>query len=392
MGECLLHRLEEAGMRQLSVDDLARLRNQYEPPCISLYQPTHRHHPDNQQDPIRYRNLRSQLESTLRQKYTARESRALLGKYRSLERDSNFWNHRTEGLAILSSPQVFDVFELQRPVPELLVVAQNFYTKPLLRILQSADRYQVLCLGRHSVALFEGNRDAIDPVDLDDVLGPLREAVALDRERPGVAARASPGGGGTVHYATGQKSQEVELEQQRFFRAVDRAILEHHSRRSSLPLMLAALPEYHATFRALSHNPFLLADGIQTNPDALDPDHLRALAWQKIEPHYLQRLERLLDQYQTAKTRELASDEAQQVAAATLAGRVGTLLVEADRQLAGRIDDSTGRIEPGAACDPDIGDVFNDLAEVVVRMKGEVVVVPADRMPSSTGIAAIYRF
>ena len=29
----------------------------WSPPCISLYQPTHRRHPDNQQDPIRFRNL-----------------------------------------------------------------------------------------------------------------------------------------------------------------------------------------------------------------------------------------------------------------------------------------------------------------------------------------------
>jgi len=28
----------------------------HEPPCLSLYQPTHRAHPDKQQDPIRFRN------------------------------------------------------------------------------------------------------------------------------------------------------------------------------------------------------------------------------------------------------------------------------------------------------------------------------------------------
>ena len=32
------------------------------------------------------------------------------------------------------------------------------------------------------------------------------------------------------------------------------------------------------------------------------------------------------------------------------------------------------------------------LAEAVVRMKGEAIVVPTQRMPSDTGVAAIYRF
>ena len=31
--------------------------------CLSLYQPTHRRHPDNQQDPIRFRHLVKALET-----------------------------------------------------------------------------------------------------------------------------------------------------------------------------------------------------------------------------------------------------------------------------------------------------------------------------------------
>ena len=39
-----------------------------------------------------------------------------------------------------------------------------------------------------------------------------------------------------------------------------------------------------------------------------------------------------------------------------------------------------------------VGDVLNDLAEWTLEMHGEVVMVPAQRMPSSTGIAATYRY
>ena len=35
-----------------------------EPPCLSLYQPTHRHYPDTQQNPIRFKNLVSVLETS----------------------------------------------------------------------------------------------------------------------------------------------------------------------------------------------------------------------------------------------------------------------------------------------------------------------------------------
>jgi hypothetical protein len=56
---------------------------------------------------------------------------------------------------------------LQRSAPELAVVAESFHVKPLIRILQSADRYHVLGLNRQQIKLFEGNRDALDEVKLD---------------------------------------------------------------------------------------------------------------------------------------------------------------------------------------------------------------------------------
>jgi len=387
-------------MRQLSRNDLSALLADHEPPCISLYLPTHRAHPENQQDPIRYRNLLAEMENSLRQKYPTREVRTLLEKFQALARDDRFWNHRTDGLAILSSAETFQIFELQRTVPELLVVADSFHTKPLLRILQSADRYQILSLSRHEAKLYEGNRDGLDPVELTDVPSTITEALGEELTEPHLtvasygagAARASGGGAAPSVHGHGDKKDEVDIDRDRFFRSIDRGILEHHSRPSGLPLMLATLTEYHAPFREVSHNPFLMADGIMKNPEALGLDQLRAEAWRIVEPVYLQRLAKLSDDFQVARSRDLGSDDLAQIAVAATAGRVGTLLVEADRQIAGKIDGATGRIQLGDLSDPEVDDVLDDLAELVLRLKGAVVVVPADRLPSDTGAAAIYRF
>jgi hypothetical protein len=91
-------------MRQVTSHDLTRLLATQEPPCISLYLPTHRSHPDNQQDPIRYRNQLQELKTSLHLKYPAREVAALFEKFQALAHDDHFWNHRTDGLAILGSP------------------------------------------------------------------------------------------------------------------------------------------------------------------------------------------------------------------------------------------------------------------------------------------------
>jgi hypothetical protein len=387
-------------MRQLTTGHLAGLLADHEPPCISLYMPTHRNHPENQQDPIRYRNLLTEMENSLRQKYPKREVRTLLEKFQALARDDRFWNHRTDGLAILSSPLTFQMFELQRTIPELLVVADSFHMKPLLRVFQSTDRYHILALNRHEAKLYEGNRYGLDPVELPNVPSTIEEALGEELTEQHLtvasygagAARAAGGGVTPSIHAHGDKKDEVDSDRDRFFRAIDRAILEHHSRPSGLPLMLATLKEYHDPFHKVSGNPFLMADGIMMNSEALNLDQLRAEAWRIVEPMYLERLAKMVDAYQMARSRDLGSDDVARIAVAATAGRVGTLLIEADRQIPGRIDPATGQINAGDIADPEVDDVLDDLAEHVLRIKGDVVLVPADRMPSATGAAAIYRY
>src|SRR3546814_15134496 len=94
------------------------------------------------------------------------------------------WNHNFEGLAVLGAAGLFRVYRLQRPVADLAIVADSFHTKPLMRIVQSADRYQVLGLNRHSARLFEGNRDSIDEITLAPEV-PRKIGRASCRERGG---------------------------------------------------------------------------------------------------------------------------------------------------------------------------------------------------------------
>jgi len=382
-------------MDSLANDYAAGLLNPHEPPCLSLYQPTHRHRPDNAQDPIRFRNLIKSLDDSLRQKFTSREVQPLLKPFLDLAENREFWMYTLDGLAVLGAANFFRVYRLQRPVVELAVVADSFHIKPLFRILQSADRYQVLGLDRQKIKLFEGNRDALDEIDLAPGVPPtITEALGEELTEPHmtVASYGMGAGGPAMRHGHGSKKDEVDVDAERFFRAVDRAVLQHHSRPSSLPLILAALPEYHSLFRQVSQNPFLLPEGIETDPSALSIDTLRERAWRVVEPRYLARLASLVEDFGAAKSKGLGSEDPSLVAEAAVAGRVGTLLIEADRHIPGRIDYASGRIEAGDLTHPEIGDVLDDLGELVLKKGGQIVVVPAERMPTQTGIAAIYRF
>ncbi|HUP47198.1 MAG TPA: hypothetical protein VNA04_00260 [Thermoanaerobaculia bacterium] len=365
-----------------------------QPPCLSLYQPTHRHRPGSQQDPIRFRNLVKELETSLRQKYPAQEARLLIEPFEKLARDGDFWNHTLDGLAVLGSPGVFQVFKLQRPVGELAVVADTFHTKPLRRFLQSVDRYQIVGLTRRDIELFEGNRDVLDRVELaPGVPRTITDALGEELTEPHqtVASYGGVGGAG-MHHGHGGRKDEIDKDAERFFRAVDRAVLDHHSRPSGLPLILAALPEHHGLFRSLSHNPFLLREGITVHPSALSIEELRARAWQVVEPDYHARLAALAEEFRQARSNGLGSDDLADAARAAADGRVATLLIEDGRQIAGWLDGATGRVEFGDLRSPRVDDLLDDLGELVESRSGRVVVVPSERMPTTTGVAAVFRY
>lgn len=384
-------------MRQPTIEVLRGLLAHEHPPCISLYQPTHRSFPDKQQNPIRYKNLVRTMQASLAQKYAARDVQPILARFDELGRDEGFWLTRADGLAILACPTKFEIFDLLRGVPELVIVADTFHVKPLLRIMQSADRYHVLALNRKEVKLYEGNRDALEQVELTEVPNTITAALGEELTEPyqgfhGVGPFHAARGNAGIHHGRGQKKDDVDLDMERFFRVVDRALLEHHSRPTGLPLVLAGLPENVAGFRAVSRNPFVLAAAIEVDPDSLTLEELRARAWRAVEPRYLERLAELTDRFALNRSRGLGDEDPAAVARAAVAGRVDTLLIDAERLVPGRIDPATGKLERRPLEDPGVDDVLDDLAETVVRMKGEAIVVPPQRMPSTTGVAAIYRY
>ena len=353
-------------MHSLVQDYPAVLFANEETPCLSLYQPTHRQHPDNVQDPIRFRNLVKEMAESLRQKYPKREIQSLLQPFEDLADNEAFWNNTADGLAVLGAPGIFRVYRLQRPVAELVVVADSFHTKPLMRITQSADRYQVLGLSSDSYKMFEGNRDALDEVH---PIGGTDE---------GLAKFAN------IRHAAGDK--------EKFFRAVDQAVVQQHSKPSGLPLILAALPEHHGLFQSVSSNPLLMSEIIPVYPDAMTTEALRERAWELVQPNYLNRLAGLVDAYGAAAASDKGSDALGEVAKAAVDGRIATLLIEADRLIPGNIDAANGDLTLGKIGDPEVDDLLDDLGELVLRKGGEVVIVPAERMPTKSGAAATYRY
>jgi len=378
-------------MNLLRYDHLIELAQNREGPCLSLYLPTQRYFPDNQQNLLRFRGLISQIEAILSKRNSARETADLLQPMVHLVGSHDFWNHTLDGLAVFAAAGFSEVILLQHSVPELTVVSDTFHTKPLRKILQSSDRYQILALSLQEVKLYEGNRYVLDEVILEpEFPSTLTKALGEEITEPHHTVASYGGTSHATHHGHAGASEESEKDRDRFFRVIDRALQKNHV--NGLPLILAALPEHHQHYQTISHHPTLVKEGIKKNPSALTNEQLCELAWKIIEPHSLARLSAVSETFRLAKSQGLGFEKIETVAEAVFNGRVATLLIEAERTLLGRIHPGSGRISFADDDDPQVDDLLDDLGESVLQKGGHVNVIPAAQMPTSTGIAAICRY
>ncbi|MFC3199024.1 hypothetical protein ACFOET_15475 [Parapedobacter deserti] len=384
-------------MATLTAKQLDTLMGYQEPPVFSVYMPTHRSHPDNAQDPDVFKKLIQQFDPVKEEYARDKDVQTIFSKFERLAEDYQFWQHTKEGLAVFATKESFDVYRLPRRVRPLAIVADSAHTKPLLKYLQTSDRYHVLVLTTNTAQLYEGNRYRLDEVDLSGPDVPESMIDALDHELRDLHAtlaayRTATGEKWDMGQNHGLKKTDIDNDIDQFFRAVDRAVILKYSVPTQLPLILAALPEHHHLFRRVSRNQLLMEEGVMINASVLSEEELRKAANEVFEPHYNARLDQLIAEYRHATTKRLGADDIGEIVKDAYDGKVGALLIEEDRVIPGRILDRDNVVFHTDDTQDRVDDVLDDLAELVLRQGGEVWVVPEGKMPSNTGAATINRF
>ena len=183
-------------------------------PCVSMYLPTHRNHPDTEQDPIRFRNAIKQAEKLLSDHHSEAVIRELLDPVAEIA-THGFWRHQSEGLAVLRSADVLEEFRLPIPVPELVVVADSFHVRPLIRSLNASERFFLLALDQGGCELFEGVAGSLRRLEVEDMPRALasfgakegrRNLGAHGQECPGILTRPRVSSRSGARRAAGRES------------------------------------------------------------------------------------------------------------------------------------------------------------------------------------------
>lgn len=369
---------------------MRELLAEHKPPCVSMYLSAPLGFPGNEQTAIRMSNLIRLAEDSLKERYSDQDVRAMLNRLRQINAGNSSLEGMRQGLALFVCSDYQRSIALREGVADAVEVADHFYIKPLIGMFQNSDRYQMLCLQMDEVTMWEGGR--LDFGKLEDRDLPQSPEMVAGMTLSKQATAHSDRAESPRQSAQGPGAPIEPANQEQFFAAVDRAVWENYSRISRLPLILCTAAEHQDCFRRLSKNQYLYPAGVSLDPHAMSPQRLREEAWKIIEPRTKKKMEELNNQFKVAKAHEQGSDELLKIAEAAARGRVGSLMLQNDYQMQGFVNPANGAVETADLQNPHAGDVLDELAAMVLKADGNVVLLTPENMPTDTGIAAIYRY
>lgn len=383
-------------MELLAIDQLIELATEANATCISIYMPMERKGAETLQNPIRFKNLMRDAEARLIEAgMREQDARNFLQPAQALD-TYNFWQHQSEGLAILIAAQQLRYYRLPIAFPELAVVTDRFHLKPLLQLLSGDGQFYLLALSQNQVRLFQGTRYSISEIELSDMPTSMAEALQYDDPEKNLqfhteTAQVGAGDRAAMFHGHGAGKDDHKDNLSRYFRKVNNGLQSYLSGQEA-PLVLTGVDYLLPIFQQVNTYHPLLPDGITGNPEELKPEELHAAAWAIVQPYFEQAREVTIAQYRDQQGTGQTASTVEQVISAAYFQRVDALFVPVGQQVWGKFDPDANAVQVHAQ--PEVGDEdLLDLAALHTLTNGGIVfAVEPDAMPDENPIAAILRY
>jgi hypothetical protein len=365
-----------------SLPSLETLRSWVAPgplPRATVYLPLQRAVPDVRQNALLLEQAARELAGRL-----DGDASGFVSRLRAVETDLARMPGSPAALVVLADPEHVRCVALPVAVPYGVAVASSYALRPLLRVLAGTSRYQALAVSTKRVALFEGSAEGLAPLACPGLPTSLEDALGSETTEKELRVRGTRAGGAApAFYANRSSRDERKLDLARFHEALARALAASVADQS-VPLVLVGTEEHQGGLRNLAKLPALLAEGAGGSPDHWSAAEIHARAWPVVGRWLAARRDESLAAFERARNLGKGLDFLDDVAAATVAGRVRRLWVDEARRVPGRVEPASGVVAEGSGDD----DVLDGLTELVLSRGGEVLPIDGTRLPSGSGVAA----
>lgn len=377
--------------------DIEELSQINDNPCISIFIPTHRSGFNNAKiDQLSFKNALNDARTQMEQQgLEPNEMHGILqAGYELLENDS-FWTKLSDGLAVFISPSRFEYFELPIAFNSYVFVGRNFHLRPLLPMFTGDGRFFLLALSQNEVRFFEGQRNSITPVIIEDLVPEdMEEAFAFSE--PVAHLQAHSGGDLSsrgIYHGHGKGKDEKNKQLEKYFRQVDNGLMEIlHDEKA--PLLVAAVDYLVPIYQEISQYANIMPFSVKGNPENDSPVQLHEKAWSLMQPYFKEEQQSLANNFQSNFALEKADISAYAVIPAAINGRVDTLFIDKDEpNLWGQFNAEENIIRLHLERKQDSICLLNKAAIATFLQGGNVFNLTGEELPyPDASLNAIYRF
>ncbi len=385
----------------LTRDELERFMEQQQPPCISMFLPTHDAGTAGQQDTMRLRNQIREAENLLHLRNISQSViDELLKPIERFQERETYWQHPGKGLVLLRSKGVFHSYLLPLSFQEDVIVSDHFYLKPLFPFFTNDGQFYVLALSHNSIRLLSATHYSVQQISLPESIPQSFADFLRDEEHENATQSHSVSSGTLVgkggRHAIVFHGQGVGIDDEkttllRYFQQIDRG-LHDILHNEQAPLLLAGVEYLFPIYNEANTYPHLLSKGITGNPDRLSAEALHAQAWTIVEPHFHEAQENAAKNFQQYAATRLASDDIKTVVPAAIYGRIETLFVALDKEINGHFDPINNMVHVHREAKFKDDDLLDIAATQTFLRGGTVYALDHTQIPGEKALAAIFRY
>jgi len=386
-------------MKVLSIDELKDLIHYRAEPCISLYAPMKRAGKEVRQNQIRYKNLLSNAEKSLKEiGFRSIQIKDILAPAAKLIDNTPFWNNQGDGLAVFISPEDFRVYRLPVAFNELAVVAGRYHLKQLLPIFSGEQHYFVLAIGQKDIRVYRGSEFGLVQLEIEGMPESIDDITKYDDSEKQLQYHTGTSSGkkgrrDAVFHGQGIGGDDTRQKKDilRYFREIDNK-LPGYIKHGNAPIVLAAVESLHGIYKEANSSPMLLDEGLRVNPFDFDDRELHERIWEIVSPILDRKKDEELEKYHEMKSKGKASNKIEDILTTAQAGGIDTLFFEEGYQRWGSYRPKEGKLDLHEKAKPGDDDLIDLAAVMTMENHGSVFALSADKMPESANLAAVYRF
>jgi hypothetical protein len=321
----------------------------------------------------------------------------LLKPAHELIQDESFCKTMNQGLGIFIAEGFFKYIKMPVETVQKVVLESTFYVTPLIPLLTSNEYFYLLVMSKQTVKLFKADAFGMQhvavelPQGVEDVQG-VAETDSTTFRRSESGRRGNPAAIPGQSHGAGGGNPDGKERLATYFEAVDDLLWDKVFNKENAPLVLAGVEYEIPIYKSVCDYHNVWDKALTGSREHQETKSLYKDARALMEPYFMQRTTKALEQFGNRSATELTSSIVNDVVPAAYYGRVAQLFVCKGEHVWGTFDEMLSELQIHDSQQPESEDLIDNAVVRTLSTGGEVFLLDKEKMPVDGCLAALLRY